>query len=258
MAGEVKTDSRSIRAVRATATAGAIAGAMALVVVLVAGCAGPAERGADAPAAVPAGSAAPPSSVAAVPRGARHYDIDAARSLLTIRVLRGGTLASVGHNHVIASHDLQGSIERAPALQDSLVQLRFPVAALTVDEPALRTQAGADFAAEVPDSARDGTRRNLFGPALLDAARFGAIELRASRIVAEPGGARMTMRVRVREVESEFEAPVAITTEGADLVASGEVELRQSQLGLTPFSVMMGALQVQDAMRLQFRVVARP
>jgi len=62
----------------------------------------------------------------------------------------------------------------------------------------------------------------------------------------------------VREVESEFEAPVAITTEGADLVASGEVELRQSQLGLTPFSVMMGALQVQDAMRLQFRVVARP
>ncbi len=249
MAGEVKTDSGSTRVVRA------IAGVAALAVALVAGCTAPAERGAGAPAAVPAAGL---PVVAPLPRGARRYDIDAARSLLTIRVLRGGTLAAVGHNHVIASRELQGSIERAPALQDSQVQLRIPVAGLTTDEPELRAQAGGDFAAEVPDSARDGTRRNLLGPALLDATRFGTIELRSSRIVAEPGGVRMTMGVRVREVESEFEVPVTITTEGADLVASGEVELRQSQLGLTPFSVMMGALQVQDAMRLQFRIVARP
>jgi len=51
---------------------------------------------------------------------------------------------------------------------------------------------------------------------------------------------------------------VTLESRGTDLVASGEVELRQSQLGLTPFSVMMGALQVQDAMRVQFRLIATP
>ena len=69
---------------------------------------------------------------------------------------------------------------------------------------------------------------------------------------------RLTVEARVRGQRSSFEVPVALRREGATLVATGALELRQSQLGLVPFSVMMGALQVQDAMRLEFRVVARP
>jgi hypothetical protein len=38
---------------------------------------------------------------------------------------------------------------------------------------------------------------------------------------------------------------------------SGEMPLRQSDLGLTPFSAMLGALQVEDEMRVKFRIVAR-
>jgi hypothetical protein len=38
----------------------------------------------------------------------------------------------------------------------------------------------------------------------------------------------------------------------------GEFALRQSELGLTPFSAMLGALQVQDEMHLTFRLVAHP
>jgi hypothetical protein len=41
------------------------------------------------------------------------------------------------------------------------------------------------------------------------------------------------------------------------LTASGEARIRQSDLGLTPFSAMLGALQVQDEMRVSFRIVAR-
>jgi hypothetical protein len=40
------------------------------------------------------------------------------------------------------------------------------------------------------------------------------------------------------------------------LSAAGTFELRQSALGLAPFSVMLGALQVRDDMRLKFRIVA--
>jgi hypothetical protein len=35
------------------------------------------------------------------------------------------------------------------------------------------------------------------------------------------------------------------------------VTVRQSDLGLTPFSALLGALQVQDEVRLRFRILAR-
>jgi hypothetical protein len=38
--------------------------------------------------------------------------------------------------------------------------------------------------------------------------------------------------------------------------ASGSVALRQTALGLVPFSVMLGALQVQDELTVKFRLVA--
>ena len=34
------------------------------------------------------------------------------------------------------------------------------------------------------------------------------------------------------------------------------MELRQSALGLTPYSIMFGALQVQDAVTIKFRLIA--
>ena len=45
--------------------------------------------------------------------------------------------------------------------------------------------------------------------------------------------------------------------EGA-IVASGEFPLKQSQLGLKPFTAAMGALLVLDDMRVKFAVTARP
>jgi len=34
--------------------------------------------------------------------------------------------------------------------------------------------------------------------------------------------------------------------------------LRQTALGLTPYSLMLGALQVQDAITIKFNIVASP
>lgn len=229
-----------------------------LGVLLLAACARQVGPG-GTPAAVPAAPGLPGVDAARPPpAGVQRRRIDPARSSITIRVFRGGALAAAGHNHVIASRALEGEVDRAPQLERSRVSLRIPVGLLSIDEPALRAAAGAEFAAEVPESAREGTRRNLLGPALLDGERFPRIELDSTRVVAAPGGARLTLRARVRGVESSFEVPVTLESWGVELVASGEVELRQSQLGLTPFSVMMGALQVQDAMRVQFRLVAVP
>jgi len=40
------------------------------------------------------------------------------------------------------------------------------------------------------------------------------------------------------------------------LTASGELPLKQTDLGLTPFTAMLGALAVQDEMKVRFHFVA--
>jgi hypothetical protein len=51
--------------------------------------------------------------------------------------------------------------------------------------------------------------------------------------------------------------PVRWQLNPGTLDLSGTLTLRQSELGLTPFSAMLGALQVQDEMHVSFHIVAR-
>jgi len=52
--------------------------------------------------------------------------------------------------------------------------------------------------------------------------------------------------------------PFTLHVDSRCLSATGSLELRQSVLGLTPFSLLLGALQVQDAMTITFEIVAVP
>ena len=50
--------------------------------------------------------------------------------------------------------------------------------------------------------------------------------------------------------------PSRFKCDSGRLSATGVLELRQSALGLTPYSLMLGALQVQDQMTVKFKIVA--
>jgi polyisoprenoid-binding protein YceI len=188
------------------------------------------------------------------------YTVDGAASLLTIRAYRGGTLGAAGHNHVIASHALTGTIYATPDPLRSSFEVHLPLESLTVDEEALRAdEHSGDFPPGVPQSARDGTRRNMLGEQLLDAGRFPEIVLHAVSLTPGDSAGVVQARVQatVRGGEHEFSLPVSYQRSGALLTVSGETALKQSELGLKPFSALLGALQVQDEMRLRFRIVAR-
>jgi YceI-like domain len=216
---------------------------------------------------------APPSATAPGETLAPHvgapYDVVADASLLTILVYRGGALASAGHNHVIASHTLTGTLYVPADVMRSSFELHIPVAALTVDEAALRAQQNAaEFPPDVSESAKEGTRHNMLGPALLDAEHYPEIVLRAIRLekpaAAAGGGAAdartvlARMQCSVRGQPHTLAVPVRYERrDGGGVVATGELSLRQSDLGLTPFSAMLGALQVQDEMHVSFRIVAQ-
>jgi YceI-like domain len=216
--------------------------------------------------AAPPAQATPAPPVAA-PRLGTPYDVVPGASLLVILVYRAGALASAGHNHVIASHELTGTLYVPPDVTRGSFELHVPVTTLTVDEAALRAQqSGADFPPDVSEGAKQGTRRNMLGASLLDAEHNPEIVLRGVGIApaAAPQGAAAATRAVVARVESTVRAqqhilsvPVCFRLGDGVLSATGEFPLRQSELGLTPFSAMLGALQVQDEMRVRFHIVAR-
>jgi len=201
-----------------------------------------------APVAVPAPAA---------PAGAREYAVVAEESLLQILVYRGGAMARLGHNHVIASHRLSGTVFVTDDPLQSRFDISVPVNDLTIDEPAMREQAGADFPPGVPQSARDGTRKNMLSEALLDGEKYPAIRLRATDVIGAADGFDVGVEITIKDQVRNVRVPVVLERKEGALVARGEFPLKQSELGFKPFSVAMGTLVVLDEMRIRFEIVAR-
>src|ERR1700687_4874517 len=62
------------------------------------------------------------------------FKVEPAQSLVVIEVYRAGSLAKLGHDHVVASHDVGGYI----ATDDNRADLYVRLDTLAVDEPDLR------------------------------------------------------------------------------------------------------------------------
>jgi hypothetical protein len=208
------------------------------------------------PAPVSAPAAAPVTQPA-LPAGAREYRVVPDESLLQIFVYRGGAMARLGHNHVIASHELAGSVYVTDVATQTRFDISFPVNDLTVDEPALRERAGADFPAGVPQSAREGTHTNMLSDALLDAAHYPTIRLRATDVIEAADGYDMGVEISIRDQVRNVRVPVTVDRSEGVIKASGEFALKQSELGLKPYSFGMGALVVVDEMRVRFDLTAK-
>lgn len=230
-----------------------------LLLISLAGCPTRPHGPQPAPGTQVEGVPAGPRSSQAVGHEGRPYDVQARESLLTILAFRGGALAKAGHNHVIASHDVSGTFYVPDEVLRSTFELHVPVAELTIDEPDLRGKEGAEFPTEVPESAKEGTRRNMLSEALLNGAQYPDITLLSQHIEAAATGSavRADVQINIRGQAHTVAVPVTYSLANGELVASGELPIKQTDLGLTPFSAMLGALQVQDEMRVRFRIVAR-
>lgn len=203
-------------------------------------------------------SAGPPEP----PVGGTVYHVDEAQSELRILVFRAGPLAHFGHNHVMVNRTIRGAVT-ADAPDSPAFWLSVPAAGFVVDDAQARSEEGADFAAAVPDEARSGTLQNMLGAAVLDAAEFPSITVRSLRLsaaqdAANPGAMSAAVTVGVAGHESTIDVPFTLQRDPGRLSATGRVELRQTDLGLTPYSLMLGALQVQDAVTVKFKIVALP
>lgn len=205
----------------------------------------------------------PPAPAPSVPpapaldmRGAAVYDVRPQDSEVHILVYRGGTLSRLGHNHVLSSKALSGRIGIQPQFEKSVFELAFPVRELIIDDPQDRRAAGGDFPPDVPQADKDGTRKNMLKPEVLDGERFPIIKLVSTKVAGTQEAPRITARITIKEASRDVEVPVKLLIEAGRLTATGEFDVLQTDFGIKPFSVVLGALEVQDRLHVKFRVVA--
>jgi polyisoprenoid-binding protein YceI len=191
-----------------------------------------------------------------IPAGARGFDIDPGRSVVTILVNRAGPFAKFAHNHVVTSGQESGYAWVANDPAGSGFEIRVPVASLVVDDPAARAAVGGEFAGEVPHSARQGTYANMTRPEVLDAAEFPEVTVRCPGLAGSWERPVAAVDLAIRGATRRIEVPIALERAADTLVARGSFQIRQSDFGITPFSVAGGAIQVGDELEIRFEIAA--
>lgn len=233
-------------------------GAAALVVLAVAfiaGCApGQPPRESTEATVAPSAPTAPPAGFPdadyrqAQAAGHRVLRVDSERSLVVVEVRRAGALARLGHDHVVASHDVQGYVD----LDGGRADLYLPLLRLAVDEPDLRS--GAGFDSQPSAAAIAGTRHNMLGK-VLDAERFPFVVVAIRRSAVD--ATALQVAVTLHDTTRSFAVPAQIETLADGVAVAGRFSVNQTDFGIVPLSVLNGALQVADRLDLRFHVVAR-
>lgn len=183
----------------------------------------------------------------AAARGEPVFRIEPERSVVVMRVYRGGALARLGHDHVIASRDVRGYVKLGA---EPRADLYAPLALLTVDEPALRAEAG--FGTQPSQQDIEGTRRNMLDK-VLEAERYPFAVVHLESTESNAASRNITAAVTLHGETRMIPVAIELDTPSADaLYARGRFPLNQSDFGVTPFSVLGGALRVQDRVDVEF------
>jgi YceI-like domain len=203
---------------------------------------------------------APPATTPPLPRlqslpPAGSYPVDSQNSELRVLVYRAGPLANLGHNHVMVNHGVTGAVQVGATLDTSSFSLQVPVDAFVVDEPRARREEGSDFEGEIAEDAKAGTRLHMLSAGQLNAAEFPTITVRSVNLSGTPDALTADLTIGIAGREVSVSAPCSLQGDAHTLTAAGSLALRQTDIGLTPYSLLHGALQVDDGLQLKFRIV---
>jgi YceI-like domain len=183
-----------------------------------------------------------------------EYPIDSSGSELRLLVYRAGPLANLGHNHVMVNRAVAGRVQIGAGVSESSFSLRLRADDFVIDDAQSRQEEGGDFPGDIPEDAKAGTRRNMLGSAVLNAAEFPDITVKSTSLTGTPSELHAELEITAAGHTSRISVPLTLQGDAHHLIAAGSTELRQTALGLTPYSLMHGALQVQDAMQLKFKI----
>jgi hypothetical protein len=190
--------------------------------------------------------------------GGERYVVDATQSDLHWLVYKAGTLSRLGHNHTVAAGDLGGIVTVSTGeLSASRFELEFSVAKLVVDDPMLRSRLGADFASVPTADDIAGTTKNMLSDRVLDGEKHPSIRIVGTGPMTRDGKQALAVQVALLGRTVDLTVPTEVTIDGDQLRAEGEFELNHADLGMEPFTVMLGALAVGEKLSFSYDIKAR-
>ena len=131
----------------------------------------------------------------------------------------------------------------------------IPVEQLIVDDPILISEARDEFFRNPSVDDINGTRANMLGKRLLNAQQHPIIRIKGRK---DSSGQEvefvLDLSVEFLRRVIELSVPVTFRLKGDELEVSGAFRLTHGQLGLTPFRMMIGSLQIADELDLQYRI----
>ena len=205
---------------------------------------------------VPAPPSAPIVSKPVETQGATVYQLNPKASKVDILVYRGGTLARLGHNHVMTSRSVTGRVWLHSDLEKSGFEMAFPVGELVVDDADARRAAGPEFPPDIPQGDKDGTRKNMLRAEVLNGEQFPEVKLQAVSVSGTREAPQIMTRITIKDASRDIEVPATVKIDDNRITASGELDIQQTTFGMKPFSVAMGAIAVKDQLHIKFELVA--
>jgi len=75
--------------------------------------------------------------------------------------------------------------------------------------------------------------------------------------VERPDDGALQVAVTLHGVTRRLDLPATVRVDAATIIADGSARLKQTDFGITPFSVGAGLLAVGDELEVRYRIVAR-
>ena len=186
----------------------------------------------------------------------RRYVIDDDRSWIRVLVHRAGLMSLFGHNHVIASVDITGTVQRGAEIRNTIVELSFPVRSLLVDAQPQRDQEGEDFSARVSEKDIHSTQQNMLGHKLLDAENHAVILIRSTEVSGTLDSLLVTAEFSIAGRSGLISFPARADVADDVITISGTASVSHDDLGLKPFSAAFGTLKVHKDLMIRFEISA--
>jgi len=198
-------------------------------------------------------------------QGLQVFKIDSRRSLITVSVYRDGPLARLGHDHVVASRNIEGLVRLAavppdPATSiptDDVVQsrtdFRIPLLKLSVDEPELRAIFG--LTTTPSEKAIAGTRRNMHEK-VLQTDNWPWLTGHAVWLGGELAQSTLGLEINLHGVSWRTKIAAQINSTGDELRVKSQLILKQSDFGIEPFTALGGGLSVKDELDVSVDIIA--
>ena len=170
------------------------------------------------------------------------WSLTAADGELHILTGVAGRAAKMGHRLTIGMKSWQAAVGWAGG--------KPTTAELTVDVDSLEVLGGEGGLTPLGGPEKGIARSNALKS--LDAKKFPQIRFAADQVAKTADGYRLTGTLEIHGTPRPQTVEVRVADSGDALALSARVQVTQSDFGVKPYSLMMGALKVADEVTIDF------